>query len=153
MSTPSPRQATGDPSPRGLPVTTLDPPAPLDDLLSELRYRRWTLHLWGPKDAPDLMAATFRWTPRQEVDVIILRSHDSATAFRTLYFDHDGMFRPEIVHWQYHADNPWWVFRAVFTLPHPGKPDAPEHPQTPHKDCHIPDGLPSPQTIRPLGVR
>jgi hypothetical protein len=49
-------------------------PLDLDDLLTELRQRKWVLYVIGPKDGPDIVAATFQWSTC--ADVLILRGED-----------------------------------------------------------------------------
>lgn len=125
--------------------------AVLDGLMSELRYRRFWLYQWGAKDRIDLLAMVRRWTPRQEVDVILLRGDDSAVGYRTIDHGGDSFLRPDIVCWQYIYTDPVWVFRAVYGLPEPGHPQAPTTPTPPHAECRIPEGLSDPLRVVPLG--
>ncbi|GAB3484412.1 hypothetical protein [Amycolatopsis cihanbeyliensis] len=119
----------------------------LDDLLTELRRRQWTLLRWGPPDAPRLLAAMLH---RETcADVLILRSEQDASAFRAPVWRGSDPLAPEKVSYQYHA-NALWTLRAILTLPAPGSPGAPVTIETPHPRCRIGDHLPRPVLIRPL---
>lgn len=124
----------------------------LVDLITELRHRGFWLYQWGRSDDPALLAMVRRWSGR-EIDVILLREDASASGYRTLYFDEQSIFRPEVVSWQYHHKDARWVFRAVYALPEPDKPGAPVHAEVPRPGCRIPDDLPEPLAVRPLGGR
>jgi hypothetical protein len=119
----------------------------LDELLTELRLRRWTLFRWGSEDDPALVAAVFKWN--SSADVIILRRNRTATGYRVPTREDSEIFRPRIVSFQYHGP-PLWTLRAVLTLPEPGPGEL--HAETPHRDCRIPTELPKPIVIRPLGT-
>jgi hypothetical protein len=119
----------------------------LDDLLAELRRRRWTLIRWGPADAPDLVAAFFRWDTC--ADVLILRTEDDATGYRVPTGDDAEMFNPRVISYQYH-NNPLWTLRAMLSLPAPTAPYAMETPKRP--ECVIPGNLAAPVVIRPLAL-
>ncbi|WET76869.1 hypothetical protein P3102_22460 [Amycolatopsis sp. QT-25] len=121
----------------------------MDELLGELARRRWTVYLFGPKGAPELIAATFQWPTC--ADVLILRSQDRATAYRVPTSDDTDVFMPEIVFWQYHSD-PEWTLRAVLTIGAPGHFDAPLAILQPHPLCRIPVAKRRPVTIRPAGL-
>jgi hypothetical protein len=122
----------------------------LEDLLSELRRRRWTLLRWGPKDAPDLVAALFSWDAC--TDVLILRNANYATGYRVPTDRDAEVFNPWAVLYQYH-NNPLWTLRAMLSLPAPGTPDAPHAMEVPKRpECFIPDNLPKPILIRPLSA-
>jgi hypothetical protein len=120
----------------------------LNDLLSELRRRQWTLIRWGPEDAPALLAAVFRGD--SYTDVLILRNAEQATGYRLPMFPESDIFNPHTVAYQYHS-TPLWTLRAMLALPAPGKSGAPmltEQPKYP--ECFIPEELPRPLLIRPL---
>ncbi|MER5392553.1 hypothetical protein [Saccharopolyspora sp. NPDC002686] len=119
----------------------------LEDLLVVLRTKGWTLNLWGPRDARELYAATYRRST--SADVIIIRDETDASAYRTPIIGDSSMFCPLVVAYQYHA-TPEWALRAILALPAPGAPGAPMVIERPHPKCAIPDGLPKPITIRPL---
>jgi len=119
----------------------------LDELLTELRLRRWTLFRWGEADDPALVAALYKW--RGSADVIILRRNRTATGYRAPTPDDAEILRPRVVSFQYHGP-PLWTLRAILTLSAPGPGDT--HTELPHRDCRIPDGLPKPIVIRPLGT-
>ncbi|NYH78430.1 hypothetical protein FHR84_001755 [Actinopolyspora biskrensis] len=120
----------------------------LEDLLKELRRRRWTLIRWGPERQPQLMAAMFK---RQScADVLILRDEHRATGYRVPTMDDTGVFNPERVSYQYHS-SALWALRAILGLPEPGEPGAPMALEAPDVPCFLPDDLPQPVIIRPLG--
>lgn len=121
----------------------------LDDLFRELRYHKWTLWLFGKRDAPTLYAATLHWNTC--TDVLIIRSEDRATAYRTPRFPNADPFRPTVVSWQYGADA-LWTLRAVLTIGAPGRPDAPLQVLVPAPDAQVPLELGRPVTIRPTGL-
>lgn len=114
----------------------------LEELLTELRRRRWTLIRWGPEHAVDLLAATFRWDDC--TDVLILRNNEHATAYRVP--NSAEVFNPEVVWYQYH-NNPLWTLRAILSLPVPE--ESARVLETP-RQCRIPGNLPKPTLIRPL---
>jgi hypothetical protein len=122
----------------------------LDDLLGELRRRRWTLVRWGEPDRPALLAAAFTWVAYW--DVLILRSEEQASGYRAPRAEGLEAFNPEMVVYQYHQ-SPLWSLRAILALPVPGSPEAPTRLERPkHPECFISDDLPTPVVIRPLGV-
>lgn len=121
----------------------------LDDLLGELRRRKWMLYLFGPNERPDLYAATFQWAACAEG--FILRSENDATAYRVPTYPNTDVFSPGIVSWQYHGD-PEWTLRAVLTIGVPGQADAPFEFLQPHPLCRIPIEIRRPATIRPTGL-
>jgi hypothetical protein len=94
----------------------------VEELLNELRRRRWMLYVFGPKDGPDVVAAVFQWSTC--ADVVILRGEVDASAFRVPTFPDTDVFSPELVSWQYHAPAAW-TLRAVLTTDPPGHPNAP----------------------------
>ncbi|WP_216204472.1 hypothetical protein [Amycolatopsis aidingensis] len=119
----------------------------LDDLLTELRRRQWTLLRWGPLDAPRLLAAMLHWDTC--ADVLILRSEQDASAFRAPVWRGSNPLAPEKVSYQYHA-GALWTLRAILSLPAPGTAGAPVTIESPHANCRIGEGLPRPVLIRPL---
>ena len=121
----------------------------LDELLEELRRRKWVLHLFGGREAPEIYAAVHRWPTC--ADVIILRDEHRASAYRVPTFPGMDVFSPGVVTWQYHA-TPVWTLRAVLTLAEPGTRGAPLQALRPQPDCHIPFGLRRDVTIRPTSI-
>lgn len=122
----------------------------LEDQLSELRRRQWTLILWGPRESPALMGAMFQW--RDCADVLLVRNDRQASGYRIPTVHGGEVFNPESVLYQYHQ-SPLWTLRAILSLPHPGMSSAPigiERPKYP--ECFIPDDLPNPVLIRPLST-
>lgn len=120
-------------------------PLDLQDLLAELRRRRWTLIRWGRESSPELLAAMYSWGSCS--DVLILRTEAYATAYRAP--SAKETFNPSGVVWQYHS-SPLWTLRAVLSLSHPSSVNAPIKIEIPAAECTIPDGLPKPVQIRPL---
>ena len=120
----------------------------LEELLEELRRRKWVLHLFGGRTAPEIYAAVHQWETC--ADVVIIRDERRASAFRVPIFPGTDVFRPRVVTWQYHS-NPVWTLRAALTLPPPGSPGAPLQALRPQPDCLIPEELRRDVTIRPTG--
>ncbi|HKN51002.1 MAG TPA: hypothetical protein VJX66_00810 [Amycolatopsis sp.] len=121
----------------------------LEELLNEVRRRKWVLHLFGGRESPEIYAAVFQWETC--ADVVILRDEDHATAFRVPTFPGTDVFDPGVVTWQYHA-TPVWTLRAVLALPAPGESGAPLQALRPQADCRIPIELRQGVTIRPTGT-
>jgi hypothetical protein len=121
----------------------------LEELLRELRRRKWVLHLFGRRTAPEIYAAAFQWETC--ADVVILRDQARASAYRAPTFPGTDVFCPTVVAWQYHA-SPVWTLRAALTLPAPGDPGAPLQALRPHPDCRIPLEQRTDVTIRPAGL-
>jgi hypothetical protein len=107
----------------------------VDELLRELRRRRWVLYVFGPKDGPDAVAYVFQWSMCP--DVVILRGEDDASAYRVPTFPETDVFTPPLVSWQYHASAAW-TLRAVLTIDPPGHPNAPTAVQRPAAGCFVP---------------
>lgn len=119
----------------------------LDDLLAELRRRRWLMHYFGPdRGSLTAIGATRQWDGC--ADVLILRAEDDASAFRTPTFPNTDYFAPTVVAWQYHASAAW-TLRAVLTLDTPGHQRAPQAVQVPARGCTVPLDQRRPMTIRP----
>lgn len=118
----------------------------LEELLEELRRRKWVLHLFGGREAPEVYAAVHQWPTC--ADVIILRDEHQASAYRVPTFPGTDVFSPRVVTWQYHAA-PVWTLRAVLTLAEPGTPGAPLQALRPQPQCRIPPDLRQDVTIRP----
>ncbi|GAA4857112.1 MULTISPECIES: hypothetical protein [Saccharopolyspora] len=121
----------------------------VDELLTELRRRRWVLYVFGPRRAPEVVAATFHWTTC--ADVVLLRAEDDASAYRAPITPSTDVFAPDLVSWQYRAPAAW-TLRAVLTLAPPGEPDAPLAVLRPEPGCHVPMDLRRPVTIRPTSL-
>ncbi|AIG78414.1 Hypothetical protein AJAP_27845 [Amycolatopsis japonica] len=123
----------------------------LDDLLNEMRARRWTVHTFGPENAPELVCAAIHWGDRCS-DVLILRSENQATAFRSVRVGvREDLFAPNQVLWQYHG-RPEWTVRAVLTIPAPGDHGAPSGLETAHPLCRVPVELRQRATVRQAGL-
>lgn len=120
-----------------------------EELLTELRCRKWVLYVFGPHDGPDVVAAVFQWSTC--ADVLILRGEDDASAYRVPTFPDTDVFAPDFVSWQYHAPAAW-TLRAVLTLDPPGHPRAPMAVLRPAAGCAVPIGLRRPVTIRPTSL-
>ncbi|CRK58667.1 hypothetical protein [Alloactinosynnema sp. L-07] len=96
--------------------------ADIDPLLAELRRRHWTIHLYGDPKRPDLFVAVHHWRSRRCADVVILRGHDRAVAYRTAVDGDSNVFAPQTVRWFTQLDNPGaavWVLRRALTLDPP----------------------------------
>lgn len=119
----------------------------VDALLTELRRRRWNLHIFGPQDAPHIVGAVLRW--RTCADVVILRGEDDASAYRLPTFDDTDVFEPLLVSWQYHAGAAW-TLRAVLTIAAPGQPGAPLAVERAAPGCTVPSETRRSMTLRPL---
>lgn len=120
--------------------------AEINELLNELRYRRWVLYMFGPKDGPDVVAYVFQWY--MCADVVILRSENDASAYRVPTLPETDVFAPELVSWQYHASAAW-TLRSVLTIDPPGHPRAPIAVLQPAPGCYVPMEQRRPVTIRP----
>ena len=90
----------------------------IDELLEELRRRRWVVYIFGPREEPEVCAAVFQWDTC--ADVLILRGEERASAFRVTTVAETDVFRPALVSWQYHSTADW-TLRAVLTIPPPGE--------------------------------
>ncbi|MEA5364624.1 hypothetical protein VA596_34190 [Amycolatopsis sp., V23-08] len=121
----------------------------LEELLEELRRRKWVLHLFGGREAPEIYAAVFQW--QTCADVVVIRDEHRASAYRVPTFPGTDVFSPRVVTWQYHA-TPVWTLRAALTLAEPGTPGAPLQALRPQPGCHIPMELRADVTIRPTGT-
>ncbi|OLF15221.1 hypothetical protein BU204_23100 [Actinophytocola xanthii] len=124
----------------------------LDDLLRELRYRRWTLYRWGEAEDPALLAGVFRWCTARQVDVLLLRRNGSGNAYRAPLFRERDLFTPPTVLWEYYCESALWTLRAIMSLPAPSDPSAPMLMYPPCGECRLPGDLPTPTVIRPLGM-
>lgn len=133
----------GLPGNRGSAVTTLVSDE-LASLLVELRRRHWTLVRWGPEDAPDLVAAVYRWP--EYSDVVVIRGELDAVAYRTPTI---AAINPPLVVYHLQA-SAVTVLGAVFGLPAPGEPGAPDDLVTTPDHCRIPEDLRGPVHVRPL---
>jgi hypothetical protein len=121
----------------------------LEDLLDELRRRRWTLYIYGPKVAPELVAAVFNWNGC--ADVLLLRSEKDATAYRVPSSPGAEVFNPSVVAWQYHS-SALWTLRAILTLDPPGHRCAPTQVLVPDGRCFLPEERRRQMTIRPTSI-
>lgn len=118
----------------------------IDALLTELRRRRWNLHIFGPTDAPHIVGAVLQWETC--ADVVILRGEHDASAYRLPTFADTDVFAPELVSWQYHACAAW-TLRAVLTIASPGQPGAPMAIERAAPRCTVPTQERRPMTLRP----
>jgi len=118
----------------------------LDDMMNELRVRRWTLHRWGHEDDPALLVGQYHWT--DVIDTVILRPDGLGCSYRCPAAVPDP-FRPDAVVFQWAGDG-LWALRRILTLEPPEHPRAPTQLQTPLPECSIPADLPEPLMVRPL---
>lgn len=122
-------------------------------MVEQLRRRRWIVHLYGDPKAPTIFAAVHHWGIEQCADVLILRGHDRAVAYRVPTYDKVDVFAPEWVHWWYaqsgHPTAALWTFRAVLALSPPPCGGHIEI-QTAPPFCRLDPRGQCPVTIRPL---
>ncbi|WP_181773799.1 hypothetical protein [Amycolatopsis pittospori] len=118
----------------------------IDELLEELRRRRWVVYIFGPREEPEVCAAVFQWETC--ADVLVLRGEERASAYRVTTLPDTDVFQPALVSWQYHSTADW-TLRAVLTIPPPGDVAAPIQLLQPHPDCAIPMDARQPVTILP----
>jgi hypothetical protein len=119
----------------------------LDDALEELRRRKWTMHFFGKdKRNPELIAAVWAWPGC--ADVLLLKSEDKATAYRTPTGSGVDPLVPSAVLWVYSAPA-LWTLRAVLTIEPPGTPHAPSQLMPAPAACGVPQEFHRPRTIRP----
>lgn len=105
--------------------------------------------MFGPKDAPEVVAHVFQWDTR--ADVVILRGERDVSAYRVPTFPDTDVFVPELVSWHYHASAAW-TLRAVLTIDPPGHPDAPTAVLRSVPGCGIPMERRRPVSIRPTAL-
>jgi hypothetical protein len=114
----------------------------IEPLLLEVRRREWMLICCGRRAQPDALVAVHRaefWA-----DVVALRGHDRAAAYRTLIRPHDDPLQATHIVWHYLSDAER-TLRAVLNIP----PEAVA--STPYpipEDCRIPEVQHRPATIR-----
>jgi len=115
----------------------------IEPLLLEIRRRGWLLICCGHRAQPDALVAVHRtefWA-----DVVVLRGHDRAAAYRTLLVrPHDDPLLATRIVWHY-LSNAERTLYAVLNIP----PDAAA--STPYpilKECHTPEAQHRPVTIR-----
>jgi hypothetical protein len=120
----------------------------IEELLREIRWHRWTLHVFG-RDAPELYVA-MKDVGHDRTDVFILWSEQHAAAYRAVRWPETGVLAPEFVEWQYNG-TPDWTVRTVLTLAPPGTPGAPEAVERAHRLCAVPQQLRREYKSRQLG--
>jgi hypothetical protein len=111
-------------------------------LIAELIRQQWTRVCFGPKTQPSAIAAI-----RQHqcwADVVVLRGHDQAAAYRTILGPGDDPLTAEYVLWHY-IGSPADVLRAALSLSW-DIPVAASHPIP--EQCRIPEAQRRPITIR-----
>jgi hypothetical protein len=119
----------------------------VDQLLAELRRRRWVLHFFGAdREAPEVIAAVLRW--QRCADVVVLRGEDDAVAYRTPTAPRLDVFAPELVYWVYAAPATW-TLKAVLSLEPPDSPNAPDELVAAPAGCSVPPEVRGSRTIRP----
>jgi len=116
----------------------------LEALLHELQRRGWTLICCGRQAQPDALAAVHR-NPTCCADVVVLRGHDRAAAYRTLTRPNDDPLQATRVVWHYLGDAEC-TLRAVLNIP---PNSAPSVPYPIPRDCRIPEAQRRPVLIRP----
>jgi hypothetical protein len=115
----------------------------IEPLVRELLRRGWTLLCCGRRTQPDALAAMHQTT--FWADVVVLRGHDRAAAYRTLTQPQRDPLQASRVVWHYLSDAER-TLRAVLTIPPETATSAPYPiPQ----QCRIPEAQHRPLTIRP----
>jgi hypothetical protein len=111
-------------------------------LLRLLLQRGWMLLCCGSRTQPDSLAAVHR--TQVWADVVILRGHDRAAAYRTLAQPPADPLQATRVTWHYLGDAER-TLHAVLTIP-PETATCKPYP-TP-QECHLPEAQHLPLTIR-----
>jgi hypothetical protein len=118
----------------------------VDELLRELARRAWMLFAFGDRLQPNAIAAVSRvghWA-----DVVVIRGHDRAAAYRALVRHDDDPLTARWIVWHYIAD-PTWTIRAALTF----MPSAmAERAYPAPMECWLPEAAYRPVTIRPGGL-
>jgi hypothetical protein len=115
----------------------------VEPLLREITRRGWTLICCGHRAQPDAVAAvnrTWFWA-----DVVVLRGHDRAAAYRTFTQPHDNPLLATRGVWHYLSDAER-TLRAVLNLT-PNTIASTPYPLP--KECRIPEIRHRPLIIRP----
>jgi hypothetical protein len=105
----------------------------IEPLLHELQRQEWTLICYGPRVQPDALAAVNR--TQFYADVVVLRGHDRAAAYRTLIRPQDDPLQVARVVWHYLGDAEY-TLRAMLNIP---SNPAPAVPYPIPEDCRIPE--------------
>lgn len=114
----------------------------IEPLLREALRRGWTLLCCGPRAQPDALAAVKRtqfWA-----DVIVLRGHDRAAAYRTLIQPEGDPLKATQVTWHY-LSNADRTLRTALNIPPAAATSAP-YPIP--EECRIPEAQRRPLIIR-----
>jgi len=114
----------------------------IEPLLHELQQRAWTLICCGHRAQPDALAAVHR--TQFYADVVVLRGHDRAAAYRTLIRPQDDPLQAARVVWHYLGDAEC-TLRAVLSIP---PNPAPAVPYPIPEDCRLPEAQRRPVIIR-----
>ncbi|RZS36354.1 hypothetical protein EV193_10735 [Herbihabitans rhizosphaerae] len=127
----------------------------IDRWLDELRRRRWTMYLYGDRAAPELLCAMLEWRHERRADVVILRGHDRAVAYRAPLYENADPFAPSWVQWCWARANhnmaAVHALRAILTLDPPTATDRIEiHNAPPFCSLSPVELRQRPVVIRPL---
>jgi hypothetical protein len=114
----------------------------LEPLLREVMRRGWTLICCGRLAQPDAIAAVHR--TKHWADVVVLRGHDRAAAYRAPIKPHDDPLQASRVVWHYLCDGER-TLRAVLNIP---PETAALAPYPIPEQCRIPEAQHRPLTIR-----
>jgi len=114
----------------------------VEPLVRELVRRQWTLVCFGHRAQPDALAAVNRF--EFWADVVVLRGHDQAAAYRTLLRPQDDPLEASWVVWHYLSDAER-TLHAVLSIPHDAVASVP-YPIP--EGCRIPEAQRRPMTIR-----
>jgi hypothetical protein len=107
----------------------------------ELVRRQWTRICFGPKAQPIAVAAIHR--QHHWADVVVLRGHDHAAAYRAILRPGDDPLTPKHLLW-HHTGDAASVLHAILTLT-PDDLAETTYPTPP--ECHIPETRHRPITI------
>lgn len=111
-------------------------------LIAELIRQQWVRVCFGPKTQPSAIAAIRRH--QRWADVVVLRGHDRAAAYRTILGPGDDPLTAEYVLWHYIGDAAA-VLGAALDL----SLDIPVEASYPiPEQCRIPEAQRRPITIR-----
>lgn len=114
----------------------------LESMLLEVLRRGWMLVCCGPRAQPEALVAVNRtalWA-----DVVVLRGHDRAAAYRTLVGPQDDPLQATRVVWHFLGDAER-TLRAALNIP-PAVAACVPYPIP--QDCRIPEVQRRPVTIR-----
>jgi hypothetical protein len=108
----------------------------------ELVRQQWTRVCFGPKTQPTAIAAIHRH--HHWADVVVLRGHDQAAAYRAILRPGDDPLTAEYILW-HHTGDAASVLRAILNL---SPDDLAETAYPTPPECHVPEIQHRPITIQ-----